>query len=60
MSLNPLFAGIALVFFTAGLACWTYSWWIRDRSLSLVAFTYACIFWGGGILMVVLWRFASD
>lgn len=47
---------LALIFFTAGLGFWTYSWWLRDKPTSVAAFSYACIFWCGGILTLVLWR----
>jgi hypothetical protein len=50
---------LALIFFTAGLAFWTYSWWNRDRAESLTAFVYAAIFCAGGIAILVVWRFTS-
>lgn len=50
---------LALIFFTAGLAFWTYSWWVCDRAESLLAFWYATIFEFAGFISLAVWRITS-
>lgn len=53
---SDLTAGLLmLIFFTAGLGFWTYSWWTDDRSASHFAMALSYIFCLGGLAAVVIW-----
>lgn len=60
VTLNLMVGLVSLVFNTAAFAFFLYSWWVRDRELSLIAFTYSCIFAAGGVILLVVWRLAGD
>lgn len=47
---------LALIFFTAGLLFWTYSWCVSDRTESILAFWYATVFEFAGFITLVVWR----
>lgn len=52
-------ACLALVFFTAALALFTYAWWTRVRAVSLCAWWLSVVFWFAGLVVMWLWRVTS-
>lgn len=56
---NLVGCGLALLFFTAMLTFWTYSWYFSDRPSSLAAFVYASLFGAAGFLTLVVWALTN-